>query len=64
MTGEELRSDMIDQLKEALGENRRLKEDISEIKQDLKESNRRADEEAAGRKRLFSHRYNLQQLTR
>ena len=53
MTGEELRSVMIDQLKEALGENRRLKEDISEIKQDLKESNRRADEEAAGRKRLF-----------
>lgn len=56
MTAEELRSDnrfLIDQLKEALEENRRLKEDISEIKQDLKESNRRADEEAAGRKRLF-----------
>ena len=56
MTEEELRSDnrfLIEQLKEALEENRRLKEDISEIKQDLKESNRRADEEAAGRKRLF-----------
>ena len=56
MTAEELRSDnrfLIDQLKEALEENRRLKEDISEIKQALKESNRRADEEAAGRKRLF-----------
>ena len=56
MTAEELRSDnrfLIEQLKEALEENRRLKEDISEIKQDLKESNRRADEEAAGRKRLF-----------
>lgn len=56
MTAEELRSDnrfLIDQLKEALEENRRLKENISEIKQDLKESNRRADEEAAGRKRLF-----------
>ena len=56
MTAEELGSDnrfLIDQLKEALEENRRLKEDISEIKQDLKESNRRADEEAAGRKRLF-----------
>ena len=56
MTAEELRSDnrfLIDQLKEALEENRRLKEDISEIKRDLKESNRRADEEAAGRKRLF-----------
>ena len=56
MTAEELRSDnrfLIDLLKEALEENRRLKEDISEIKQALKESNRRADEEAAGRKRLF-----------
>ena len=56
MTAEELRSDnrfLIEQLKEDLEENRRLKENISEIKQDLKESNRRADEEAAGRKRLF-----------
>ena len=56
MTAEELRSDnrfLIDQLKEALEENRRLKEDISEIKQDLKESNRRADEESTERKNLF-----------
>ena len=56
MTAEELRSDnhfLIEQLKEVLEENRRLKEDISEIKQDLKESNRRADKEATGRKRLF-----------
>ena len=56
MTAEELRSDnrfLIEQLKEALGENKRLQESLSEIREDLKESNRRADEEAAGRKRLF-----------
>ena len=56
MTVEELRSDnrfLMEQLKDALEENKRLKEDISEIKQDLKEANRRADEESAGRKRLF-----------
>ena len=56
MTAEELRADnrfLIEQLKETLEENRRLKEDISEIKQELKEANRRADEESAGRKRLF-----------
>lgn len=56
MTEEELRSDnrfLIEQLKEALEENRKLKEDISEIKQDLKEANRRADEEQAERKKLF-----------
>jgi chromosome segregation ATPase len=56
MTEEELRSDnrfLIEQLKEAREENRKLKEDISEIKQDLKEANRRADEEQAERKKLF-----------
>jgi len=56
MTAEELRSDnrfLIEQLKEAREENRKLKEDISEIKQDLKEANRRADEEQAERKKLF-----------
>lgn len=56
MTAEELRADnrfLIEQLKETLEENRRLKEDISEIKQELKEANRRAEEEAAGRKCLF-----------
>ena len=56
MTAEELRSDnrfLIEQLKEALGENKRLQESLSEIREDLKESNRRADEEAAGRKRFF-----------
>ena len=56
MTVEELRADnrfLIEQLKETLEENRRLKEDISEIKQELKDANRRADEESAGRKRLF-----------
>ena len=31
----------------------RLESDMSEIKNDLKEANRRADEEAASRKRLF-----------
>ena len=57
MTEEELRSDnrfLIEQLKEAREENRKLKEDISEIKQALKESNRRADEEAASRKRAHN----------
>ena len=56
MTAEELRSEnrlLIEQIKETLEENRRLKEDISEIKQELKEANRRADEEAAGCKQLF-----------
>ena len=56
MSEEELRRDnrfLIEQLKEALEENRRLKEDISEIKRDLKDANRRADEELAGRKRMF-----------
>ena len=56
MTAEELRADnrfLIEQLKETIEENRRLKEDISEIKQELKDANRRADEESAGRKRLF-----------
>lgn len=31
----------------------RLESDMSEIKEELKAANRRADEEAAGRKRLF-----------
>ena len=56
MSEEELRRDnrfLIEQFKEALEENRRLKEDISEIKHDLKDANRRADEELAGRKRMF-----------
>ena len=56
MTAEELRNDnrfLIEQLQEAREENRRLREDLSEIKQDLKAANHRADEEAAGRKRLF-----------
>jgi signal transduction protein with GAF and PtsI domain len=56
MTAEELRSDnrfLIDQLKEALEENRRLNEAISEIRQDLKDANRRADEESAERKKVF-----------
>ena len=56
MTAEELRNDnrfLIEQLQEAREENRRLREDLSEIRQDLKAANRRADEEAAGRKRLF-----------
>ena len=56
MTEEELRSDnrfLIEQLKEAQEENRRLREDMAEIKDELKSANRRADEEAAGRKRLF-----------
>ena len=56
MTAEELRSDnrfLIEQLKEALEENRRLNEAISEIRQDLKDANRRADEESAERKKVF-----------
>ena len=56
MTEEELRSDnrfLIEQLKEALEENRRLNEAISEIRQDLKDANRRADEESAERKKVF-----------
>lgn len=56
MTAEEFRSEnrfLIEQIKETLEENRRLKKDLSEIKQELKEANRRADEEAAGRKLLF-----------
>jgi hypothetical protein len=56
MTAEELRSDnrfLIEQLKGALEENRRLNEAISEIRQDLKDANRRADEESAERKKVF-----------
>lgn len=56
MTAEELRLDnrfLIEQLMEAQNENRQLREEISEIKNDVKAANRRADEEAAGRKRLF-----------
>ena len=56
MTAEELRSDnrfLIEQLKEALEENRRLNEATSEIRQDLKDANRRADEESAERKKVF-----------
>ena len=56
MTAEELRSDnrfLMEQLKEALEENRRLNEAISEIRQDLKDANRRADEESAERKKVF-----------
>ena len=56
MTAEELRRDnrfLIEQLMEAQKENRQLKEEISEIKNEVKAATRRADEEAAGRKRLF-----------
>ena len=56
MTAEELRRDnrfLIEQLLEAQKENKQLREDIAEVKAELKLANRRADEEAAGRKRLF-----------
>ena len=56
MTEEELRRDnrfLIEQLMEVQKENRQLKEEISEIRNEVKAANRRADEEAAGRKRLF-----------
>ncbi len=56
MTAEELRSDnrfLIEQLKKALEENRRLNEAISEIRQNLKDANRRADEESTERKKVF-----------
>ena len=56
MTAEELRRDnrfLIEQLLEAQKENKQLREDMAEIKAELKLANRRADEEAAGRKRLF-----------
>ena len=44
-------------LQEKDRENLQMKKDMSDIKEELKAANRRADEEAAGRKRLFSHRY-------
>ena len=56
MTAEELRRDnrfLIEQLLEAQKENKQLREDMAEVKAELKLANRRADEEAAGRKRLF-----------
>jgi len=56
MTAEELRRDnrfLIEQLLEAQKENKQLREDIAEVKAELKLANRRADEEAAGRKQLF-----------
>ena len=56
MTAEELRRDnrfLIEQLLEAQKENKQLREDMAEIKAELKLANCRADEEAAGRKRLF-----------
>ena len=40
-------------LQEKDRENLQMKNDMSEIKEDLRAANRRADEEAAGRKRLF-----------
>lgn len=56
MTAEELRRDnrfLIEQLLEAQKENKQLREDMAEVKAELKLANRRADEEAVGRKRLF-----------
>ena len=40
-------------LQEKDRENLQMKKDMSEIKEELRAANRRADEEAAGRKRLF-----------
>ena len=40
-------------LQEKDRENLQMKKDMAEIKEELKAANRRADEEAAGRKRLF-----------
>ena len=40
-------------LQEKDRENLQMKKDMSDIKEELKAANRRADEEAAGRKRLF-----------
>ena len=40
-------------LQEKDRENLQMKNDMSEIKEELRAANRRADEEAAGRKRLF-----------
>ena len=40
-------------LQEKDRENLQMKKDMSEIKEELRAVNRRADEEAAGRKRLF-----------
>ena len=40
-------------LQEKDRENIQIRKEMSEIKEELKAANRRADEEAAGRKRLF-----------
>lgn len=56
MSEEELRSDnrfLIERLRESQEEIRQLRQNLSDITHELKESNRRADEEASGRKRLF-----------